>query len=223
MNARLRKLIFIIYETGFIWTIFLILGLQTVVNIRGLKSFPLENAGYLLVGVCCIIPILLANKKYGIQIELIMKKRSGIILCVAIVVLLVIQLYLCFGGYFSCDWDVGVIREVVLNEFRQTYDQIWSDYFSMYPNNLVLTWLFTQLWRFADSVGFPYLEFAPVAFQCLIDALTLWLVYVITFDFTNNHRLTWFVFVVSFVFLGVSPWFIVPYSDATGIIFPVLI
>lgn len=50
MSIAIKKLIYIIYGIVFFWTVFLIMGLQTIENVYCHKEFQLENAGYLIIG-----------------------------------------------------------------------------------------------------------------------------------------------------------------------------
>ena len=62
-----------------------------------------------------------------------------------------------------------------------------------------------------------------VAFQCLLDVITVFLTYQIAFDLFHSYRAAWLTYAVVYIFVGLSPWFIIVYSDATGIVLPILL
>lgn len=222
MNKTLKTLIYGIYGIGFAGTLFLMLGVQRTWNVYTSQSFKFENAGYLLIGLAFVFALLLFNRKFGHQIETFLEKRSRPLLAASLGFLLIWQLYTCYGGYFVSGWDAGVVRANVQVEYLQDYAQLNSAYFSQYPNNLFLVWLFTRVVELGDFFGLHNIEYELVAFQCVLDVIVMYLVYLIARDFTHSTKTTWLAYAAAYLFVGISPWFIVAYSDATGIIFPVL-
>ena len=51
MNKTLRRIIFGIYVLLFLWTLFLVFGMQHVLNVTHAKNFPLENSGFFIISV----------------------------------------------------------------------------------------------------------------------------------------------------------------------------
>ena len=49
----------------------------------------------------------------------------------------------------------------------------------------------------------------------------LWLVYKIVINYTHNYKVAMLSYFLAYFFVGISPWYIVTYSDAVGILFPV--
>ena len=223
MNKTLRRGIILIYVSLSLRTLFLVFGMQRILNVTHSKDFPLENAGFFMIGVAGIILLFRINDCYGKRIELFLQKKHRLILLVSLGGLLVWQLYSCYGGYFLSEWDAGVIRETVRIQFNREYAYLDNGYFSWWPNNMFLVWIFTTVLRFATSVGYSNWKFSLVVFQCVIDVVSIWLVYRVTIELTKNQRVAFLTYAVAFLFVGVSPWFIVAYSDATGIALPILI
>ena len=187
------------------------------------KVFPMMNITFLAIGGCGIAVVYIMNKRYGEEIEVFLKMHYRSILFVLLVFLLFWQLYTCYGGYFISGWDAGIIRNTVLLEYNCNYGEINNEYFSWFPNNMLIVWIFTNIARIADKVGFSNWEYALVVFQCMIDVVTIWLVYKVAFGFSGSHRISFLAFFTAYLFVGISPWFIVAYSDATGFLIPILI
>ena len=223
MNKTLRRFFILIYVLLFVWTLFLVFGMQRVLNVMCSKNFPLENAGFFIIGGFVIIFIFWINNRYGEQIESFLQKKYRSILSISLVGLLVWQIYSCYGGYFLSGWDAGLIRDTVGLQYNHDYSHLNNEYFSWFPNNMLLVWIFKAVARFAGLVGYTNWEFSLVVFQCLIDIISIWLVYRVTYDFAKNQRVAFFTYLIAFLFIGISPWFIVAYSDATGILFPIII
>lgn len=223
MNKTLRRIIFGIYVLLFLWTLFLVFGMQHVLNVTHAKNFPLENSGFFIIGVIGIVFLFRINSRYGKQIESFLQKKHRLILLLSLGVFLAWQLYSCYGGFFLSEWDAGVIRETVRVQYNRDYLDLNNVYFSWYPNNILLVWIFTGVVRFAALIGYMNWKFSLVVFQCLIDIASAWLVYRVTIDLTKNQRVAFLAYTTDILLVGLSPWFIVAYSDATGILFPVLI
>lgn len=165
----------------------------------------------------------LLNRHMGTRIERFLERYSRYLLVCTLLILLSVQIYCCYGGYFISGWDAGSISETVFQEFSGEYDQIWKHYYSLYPNNIFIVWLYLNTVRVANWFGLQELEFSLVILQCVLDVITIWLVWLITYDTSRSYRITWLAYGTAYLFVGISPWFIVAYSDATGIVFPVLI
>ena len=223
VNKTVRALILLIFELLFIWTLFLIFGLHNVLQPLTTKRFPLDNSGLFIIGRSLVSILFLLNIQFGKKIGDFLGKHFKIVICVSLFLLLFWQLYSCYGGYFISGWDAGIIRSTVLQELRGEYDQIDNNYYSWCPNNLMLIWIFKTVAKTARLFGIENWEYSLVAFQCILDVCAIWLVYVVTFDFTRNTKVAFIAFLSAALFIGLSPWFIVAYSDATGFLFPVLI
>ena len=163
------------------------------------------------------------NRRSGNRIEAFLQKHHRLLLVISLAVLLVWQLYACFGGYFSTGWDVQVIRETVFFEAQGKFDYINGSYFSWCSNNLLLVWIYKLIVMLVDDTAGIGLEYSMVAFQCLLDVITVFLTYQIAFDLFHSYRAAWLTYAVVYIFVGLSPWFIIVYSDATGIVLPILL
>lgn len=223
MNKKLVKFIFALWIVGLSATMYLVLGKQMIWKVATTKSFTTENAGYLILGLCSVVILFALNSRFGNQIQLILIKYERILLYSSLMSLLIWNLYACYGGYFYSGWDAGVIHDTAFHELNYEYDQLDNIYFSWFPNNKMLVWIFTVVLKIARRLGVQTLDFALVAFQIVLGVFSMWLVYKITFEMLHSYKLAWMAYLTSYCFVGVSPWYIVAYSDATGMVFPLLI
>lgn len=206
-----------------VWTLFLVLFLRNAWTLRGTKAFPLPDIVYLLGGTIFLALVFFLNAKVGEKTEAFLGKHTRVILPVSLLLLLIWQLYACYGGFFLSGWDTSVIHQAVNAERIHDYSQIDHGYFSWFPNNLMLVWTFKVVAKVAGWFGIGNWEYALVAFQCVIDVFTIWLVYRVSYDLTKSRKLSFFIYFTAYLCVGISPWFIVAYSDATGFLIPILI
>ena len=220
---RMKKLFLSIFEILFIWTLILLLGYTPFTEVFTGKDFPMLNIHFLLIGGALLTVTAVVNNLAGDKAEAFLTKHEVKILGISLPLLFLLEFYLCYGGFFHSGWDAGVVNETAFREFAHLYDKIWIDYFSWYPNNLLIIWIFTGILNISSALGIPHGEVSILFFQCLIDASSIYLVYAITKEITGSRRTASFAYWTGWLFTGLSPWFIVAYSDATGIVLPLLI
>lgn len=122
-----------------------------------------------------------------------------------------------YGG-----WDCGMVA----NSARWLYegkDLGYDDYYHIFTNNVPITWLLHKLYSFASEwKGYPYNpEFIWIQFQCAMHALTVFLAAMTVLLVSKNVGLSGLVLIVNMVLLGLSPWKVIPYTDAAPIAFPI--
>lgn len=149
-----------------------------------------------------------------------LKRRKKYILAFS-VLLFFMQLFFVYNYYFYTDWDVA---ELIKFSDLYTHHQDISDYrwyFSIYPNNLFLAWIFSLIRFLAHNIGLHAHEyFAILAVQCFFNAATGYLLFCILeklFGYTQFSSLGYIIYVL---LVGISPWISIPYSDSMALIFP---
>ena len=133
------------------------------------------------------------------------------IVCVA---LFMFQLYVIRGGWFKTDWDVGGLVLVADPQSIQPY-------LSRYPNQLFLYGLF----RAIAALGLAHN--VPDTYLSLIAGGALCVTLAVGFAAHAARHLGGIrcgvaSLVVLCVLVGASPWILVPYSDAYGILCPAI-
>ena len=132
---------------------FLLVGFHEIANVFTSRQFLLEDGGFLLIGCLFIYLLYCWNRRSGNRIEAFLQKHHRLLLGISLAVLLVWQLYACFGGYFSTGWDAQVIRETIFDEVQGDYDAINKGYFSWFPNNVLLVWIYKTIVSFVNSTA----------------------------------------------------------------------
>lgn len=121
-------------------------------------------------------------------------------------ILLLLQLYIAHETWFIAGWDT---RDVIFPD-----KQINSAYMSMYPNQIMLAGIFRRIYFIITGLGFSFDNY----YFCLVILSTLSVLATVIFialtskKLTNNFCAT-VTFLFSAIFIGLSPWFMIPYSD----------
>jgi hypothetical protein len=134
------------------------------------------------------------------------------------------QVYGVWNYYFYTDWDVQTIinlSDVVAHD--EPIAEWLENYFSTYPNNLLLVFLFSKIIQLVHCLGFHEHEYFSLLFvQCLLNTGTGLLLYKVLDQLFQKKYLPMVGYVIYFFLIGLSPWVSIPYSDSVCLIFPVL-
>lgn len=137
--------------------------------------------------------------------------------------MLSIQMIAVSQYYFYTDWDVTYLIELSQQISHQGNIGEYTEYFSQYPNNLFLAYIYSTLMRLVHLLGYHDMEYLTLLWlQCVLNSLTGLIVFEIICELFNVRKAIW-GFVVYCLLVGMSPWVSIPYSDSMGLIVPSLI
>lgn len=143
-----------------------------------------------------------------------------LILFTAVFILVAAQVIVARGIYTRYGWDAGML----INSATQLANQNslkGTNYFSYYPNNVFLLLVFTDFFRLVRLFSSNYLLWA-ICLNIVVVDLAVFLTYLCAKRlFHKRGRILAALLCISLI--GMNPWFIVPYSDTFGMLFPVLI
>ena len=185
-------------------------------------SFLLGN-GVLLCGVMLVAGMGTAGLRKCSTLREMMEKHSGRGIRILTVLFIFIQIYICYNAYFYTGWDVSVLLS---EAFRVAEDQPLTalEYFSSYPNNLLLLRIFSLIRKLDLCVGVLDVQqgiMGILCVQCLLSGLTGYFLFQILRKYTVVGAWAgWFCYLV---LVGTSGWILIPYSDSWGLIFPAAI
>ena len=186
-------------------------------------TFQVPNAVLMLVGVTAIVLFLVlcgtvSSKKWAAA-AVSKLDRAVPWICTA---LFLTEVYISICIFFNPGWDPGSI-------WRRAQQRIlgdsWGDYFSKYPNNLLLLLGETLLLRVNQHAGiFPgaYAPMACIVVNCAVISATCFFTYRLLCLLTRR-RYALVGLGLCIVLAGLSPWMCVFYSDTLSMIFPVLV
>lgn len=185
------------------------------------RSFDLKNSQYIIGGAIWIIGLsgvasIISGYTYKHNLEQIMFVCNGIFFSIISI--------LAYHYYFYTDWDVGAAilpNAVAIAEGR--YSDIDNYYYSKYPNNIFITFLFSSIIKLANFLRIDNYYMCLILCQCLIYAIVGFLVYKVAEMFFQKRIYVFLVWFLYITFVGLSPWVTIPYSDSVGLLFPILI
>lgn len=229
----INKVIKVMSVTIFLGILSILIFVDTKVKYNYLNTVKNSNYIYLIIIflfiiVCLILMKLLKKEKINRILEKVYKKDK-LIIRVLFVVLFIFQIITLQNIYFESGWDVNNIYNRVeyflrtgIIEFNSYFKKY--PYFSIAPNNLFLANLFViigKITKFCSRKWYVYLyEILMIIDVILVDLAGMIMVKTIE-NFTNKKSTKLLGALLYIAFIGLSPWFMIPYSDTYSIIFPI--
>ena len=144
------------------------------------------------------------------------------------------QVFITYHAYFFSVWDARYVLEGARAFAYDMPEAISVDYFSMYPNNLTLAGIYGGLLRLPMCLGAELGEerglLLLILVQCALNTACGLLLWSLTrrvaeafSDGVTAAQAALVALIAYEVLIGLSPWFLVPYSDSSALIFPVLL
>lgn len=149
-------------------------------------------------------------------------KRFYMGLGIYFVIVFILQLIISYSIYFYTDWDVMTILRNAENIGINGATELEQEYFSLYPNNIILTYSLALLYKIGGIVhpNNPY----AVVLGCisLIICISVYLATLCIHRITQSKRITTIFAILGTILIALSPWIVIPYSDQVAMIFPIL-
>lgn len=140
------------------------------------------------------------------------------------VILFLGQCYVFYNAFFLTGWDAEAIRwfvEIVTAESEKGWINM---YYSRYPNNLAISYLFLFLSKINSHIGIFSGEYSymwVVVLNCAINAFSCWLSYKTAKLFLSSY-FSFAAYMLSVFSVGISGWSIIGYSDSLALFIPIL-
>lgn len=172
---------------------------------------------YLILGVIMLFLLQVLAGKLFIKF-----KDKQII--IANIVIFFIQCYVIYNWYYLLGWDVSAIRKYAMQIANGNLETGYASYyFSIYPNNQFLLCVYSQVYKVCELLNIDYLvgHFALIINQVFLYNLTSFMLYKIIQKITDKDIYPITGWLLYLIFVGVSPWLSIPYSDGGGLFFPI--
>lgn len=181
------------------------------------KNFLLSNRTLLAVsiGICVLLSFLLKMKK---QAEY-SYKQIVLSLSLASLILFIFQLIIISNMYFYPGWDAGGIRNAVFEISNGTYN-IWYQY-SRFPSQINITALMVGIVKLSNLLGIDG-YFGTLFVSALFVNLAGVFTFLCTYHITKSTKFSIFSWIIFTLWVGLSPWISIPYTDTYSILFPIL-
>lgn len=191
--------------------------LISIFSYKFVYSYKIAISNYnfllLIIGIISLLFFVIVFKNF---------KLSNKNLSIIAISLFIIQLIFIYQYYFVTGWDV---LEVFSNAQYITNNQIHflnNEYYSRYPNNLLLTFIISKILSFSNFIGLnEYGYFIVLVCQAVLNMITGVLIFKVSKRLFQNDFLSIFSYGMFVVLLWFSPWTSIPYSDAMGLIIPI--
>ena len=137
----------------------------------------------------------------------------------------ILQFYVFSSTCFWTEtWDAHIISLDAQLIARNSFDQLDHTYFSWYPNNQLLVFIFSLFFRVNDLIGSTCFQDGVVMiilFQCLLSTIAGYLTYQLVRTLTGSEKPALLAWLFWAVLVGCSGWNIITYSDSMTIAFPI--
>ncbi|MCQ2494211.1 MAG: hypothetical protein MJ104_06365 [Lachnospiraceae bacterium] len=207
----------------FLATILIVVGIilffqQIDYACKRIFSFPMFLSFFFGCAILGILFFALYSGRKKIQ----KNRYVDLLIVIASIVHFLLLLFMSYHYYFKTGWDVHYV--MLAAEDIAKYGELKNGiegYFSIYPNNLTLSIIFSFVVSAANLLGYGNAYYACIMAQCLILAISSFLVYLNAKIICGKVEgiVAYIIFVALF---GLSPWVVVPYSDTMSMIFPLL-
>ena len=184
--------------------------------------------------------LLLAAGAFALAAALCLRFRQVIagagwrLLLILSVLLLGVQVFVTYHTYFYSVWDAKPVLEGAWAFAYREPAMVSVEYFSRCPNNLALVGLYGSLLRlpmcFGMEFGMERGQLILILMQCVMNTACGFLMWSLIRRAAERFMdsatagaaalLAWGTYAL---LVGLSPWFLVPYSDGTALLFPVLL
>ena len=121
----------------------------------------------------------------------------------------IFQIILLKNTFFLTGWDSNIILtdSYLLRDFK--IDQLNQYYYSLYPNNILVTYIFATVMKLEKFIGildYRYAVFGLTIVQSILCTITAYLLFHIIYDLKKSFAIAWFGFGIYVVLIVFSGW-----------------
>lgn len=153
--------------------------------------------------------------------------RFAIFVVIGCIILFAVKCWITAGGYYrGNNGDPSLLTGGILNLIGPKLPDLTGkltlfEYLGTFPNNQTIAGIFYVIERIATGMGINVF-FALDIVACALCAIVVGLTAAIGRTLAGKIAGVW-CFILAALFIGLSPWSFIPYSDSYGLIFPVLV
>lgn len=223
----MRKILVGCYAILFSFILFLLLVFDKNLLYANKNACTYSNIILFFLGIVILVSILFVYKKLIKKyIDRLSSKACYIFLGIGSIIFLLIQLYVFYSIYFQTGWDCGTLEEITDGLVYKNIDineGFYGYYLSTYPNNVWLVFVQYMIKLFAYYLGVKDLYFATVVVGIIIVNISCILSAIIVQKIGRNRHMSIGAYLLSCIYMGLSPWCVIPYSDIYAIFFTIVI
>lgn len=174
------------------------------------------------IGLVGMALILWAAQRQASGIRNLADRLPKYTIVILSVLLFAVQAYVFYQSYFLTGWDSIVVVQTAREwVYGGVYDRV--SYYNLYPNNLMLTWVYHVFFAINHWLGNAANDaYALILFQSLLSCLGGALLFSVIRRAAGS-ALAYAGWLVYAVHIALNPWIFILYSDGFTLIFPILI
>lgn len=135
-----------------------------------------------------------------------------------------LQVFFIYNYFFETDWDVQILLDTARQIAYGGDRNMFSWYYSMCPNNLLLTQIFSVILFIANPLHLGCQDlFAIIFVQCVWCTVASIMLYQLCIKLWHSQAIAVFSYVTYWLLVGLSPWVSITYSDIWALPFPILL
>ncbi len=184
------------------------------------------NTGPIVIGsfvTALVLPsIFRFAQRAGALFDAVSKSFRVAVLACLLALASTIQILLGHAIQFIPEWDAGTVFKNAAGLATGTQTTLDEDYFSMYPNNVMLALLLRSYLSLMHSWNVADLYLSAIVLNSMALTLSLLLTFLVARRIAGSSMAV-FTLVPAFAYIVLSPWVSIPYSDTLGMVFPILI
>ena len=178
-------------------------------------SYACKSSAYThegLIVITSIVLLFLLLWLFSSHVISLNEKHFDLILNIASISLFLVQLCFVYLAWFRTGWDVWWLTAATAE------DGVIS-YLSRCPNQIVLYTFISQVRRMCDGIGLDH-YLVLVILSCICCNVSLRLIVRVARELFGDVAAV-ATLAIGFIFIGLSPWILVPYSDTFSMPFTV--
>ena len=221
MIKNINKFFQIIFLVIFLIVNFVVLFNHVKTNVS--ISFLFNNNILVLIGIFLLLIVFFLLKKIK------GKFSDKWIVIILSIIMFAFEIFITVNALFRSGWDVSMIYDAAYSNIFDNYPKVsytaLKGYFERCQNNTFLL-LYEMFFAFivrSIGKGPKTLSLILVFCNCIIFTINGVMLYFCVKKITNNQKLSLLSWIIYFLLVGTSSWFLVPYSDSVGLLFPMLI
>ena len=196
-------------------------------------GYLLSNEALALLGAgLCVLGVWLLRRAGVARVERILARAGWRLIAGMTLLTLVMQIMVCYHAHYTTRWDAQSVVDSAYAFARGEYEYFFTEYFSRCQNNITLMALYGYILKAVMAVthtepGLERFMVLLIIMQSVISVSVGVMVWRLTRDLLSDRVKTPYMgaataWLLYFVLIGCSPWFLIPYSDSTALWIPTL-
>lgn len=141
-------------------------------------------------------------------------------LLIATIALFIVQLVVYRSIKFAVGWDVDFMNQFSHEYVNGALSDFGDHYFKMYPNNVLIFFVYVTFVKIGDVIGINGISLLEIFGIICVDLAIIFST-LIAKEIFKRKGVVIATYIILVLFLGLSPWIIVPYTDVLSLWIPV--